>query len=218
MNVDDASDDEIIRRFAEIWWADRNTFFTNTFLGVPALQHPFDAWITQEIIVEVAPQVIVEAGSFGGGSAMLWAMIQQQVVPDGRVIAIDLDDNMDQARQIPLFNERVTFVHGSSTDPAVVEHVHQLVAGQRALVILDSAHTKEHVTAEIDAYAPLVEPGSYLIVQDTFVNGHPLEREWGPGPFEAVTNFLATDGRFEVDRTRERMKFTFNPNGFLRRR
>jgi cephalosporin hydroxylase len=63
-----------------------------------------------------------------------------------------------------------------------------------------------------------VSPGSYLIVQDSFLSGHPVEPEVGPGPFEAVTEFLCTDDRFAVDHGRERMLFTFNPNGFLRRK
>ena len=219
MAIDDLADEEIVARFAQIYWADRDrSFFPNRWLGIQTLQHPFDVWITQEIITEVAPEVIVEVGSFRGGSAALWATIQQQVVPHGRVVAVDIDDQMAEARTVPIFAAKVDFVHGDSTDPAVVAHVHELVGGRRALVILDSAHTKEHVAAEIAAYASLVPAGSYLIVQDTFVNGHPLEREWGPGPFEAVADFLAVDDRFEADRSRERMSFTFNPNGFLRRR
>ena len=86
------------------------------------------------------------------------------------------------------------------------------------MVILDSKHTADHVRKELDAYAPLVSPGCYLIVQDGFVNGHPLEPDFGPGPYEAVQDFLAVDDRFEVDESRERMLFTFNPGGFLRRR
>ena len=43
--------DEVARRFAEAWWDDRKTtLFSNRWVGVPTLQHPFDAWITQEII------------------------------------------------------------------------------------------------------------------------------------------------------------------------
>ena len=66
-------------------------------------------------------------------------------------------------------------------------------------------------------FALVVSPGGYLIVTDSNVNGHPVFPAYGPGPYEAVTEFLARDDRFEIDRSRERMLFTFNPNGFLRR-
>ena len=124
---------------------------------------------------------------------------------------------MDLARQNPIFREHVTFLHGSSVDPAIVEEVHRRAEGRRVMIILDSLHTEAHVTAELDAYADLVSPGCYLIVQDGFVNGHPLEPTWGPGPYEATERFLERDSRFEQDRDRERMLFTFNPGGFLRR-
>jgi cephalosporin hydroxylase len=116
------------------------------------------------------------------------------------------------------FNRRVDFVRGSTVDPAIVTKVRRMVAGYRTMVILDSDHDAPHVAAELSAYVPLVTPGCYLIVQDGFVNGHPLEPDHGPGPYEAVQDFLATDDGFEVDRTRERKLFTFNPSGFLRRR
>ena len=210
--------DETIKSFAELWWSERSIFFGQSWLGIPTLQHPFDAWVTQEIIVETRPERIVEAGAFVGGSATMWAMLLEHVVPDGRVIAIDLKDNMDKARTVDVFRRRVDFVQGSTVDPAIVAHVAGLVEGHRTMVILDSAHDAAHVAAEIEAYAPLVSSGCYLIVQDGFVNGHPLEPDHGPGPYEAVQDFLATDDRFEVDRSRERMLFTFNPCGFLRRR
>jgi len=112
---------------------------------------------------------------------------------------------------------KVDFVLGSSVDPAVTSEIARRVQGKRCLVILDSEHTRDHVLSELRALAPLVSLDSYLIVQDTFVNGHPVEPDWGPGPWEAVTDFLATDERFEIDRSRERLMFTFCPNGFLRR-
>jgi cephalosporin hydroxylase len=59
--------------------------------------------------------------------------------------------------------------------------------------------------------------GGYLIVQDTNINGHPVLPGWGPGPWEAVDEFLKTTDAFEIDRSRERFLFTFSPNGYLKR-
>ena len=85
------------------------------------------------------------------------------------------------------------------------------------MVILDSDHRKDNVLAELRAYSPLVQPGDYLIVEDTNVNGHPLVPDFGPGPMEAVDEFLATDDSFEIDPAREKFYMTFNPRGYLRR-
>ena len=76
---------------------------------------------------------------------------------------------------------------------------------------------QDHVVEELRAYAPLVTPGSYVVVEDTCVNGHPVLPDFGPGPMEAVAEFLRDNGDFEVDRTKEKFLMTFNPGGFLKR-
>ena len=86
------------------------------------------------------------------------------------------------------------------------------------MVVLDSDHSQENVLRELEVYAPLVTPGQYLVVEDTNVNGHPVLPEHGPGPYEAVQQFLAGTSDFEFDPQCERFLFTQNPGGWLRRR
>ena len=86
------------------------------------------------------------------------------------------------------------------------------------MVVLDSNHSRDHVLRELEVYGPLVTPGCYLVVEDTNVNGHPVLPDHGPGPMEAVEEFLATTDDFEVDRGRENRLLSFNPSGYLRRR
>jgi len=85
------------------------------------------------------------------------------------------------------------------------------------MVILDSDHKKDHVLGELQAYAPLVTKGMYLIVEDTNINGRPVFPGFGPGPGEAVDEFLAANRAFVRDPARERFFVTFNPGGYLRR-
>jgi cephalosporin hydroxylase len=114
---------------------------------------------------------------------------------------------------------RIRYVSGSSVAPEVVSELEAVAdSAQRVMVILDSDHQCEHVAKELAAYAPMVTPGCYLIIEDTNVNGHPVVPEYGPGPAEALHQFLVEDERFEVDSSREKLLFTFNPGGFLRRR
>ena len=60
-----------------------------------------------------------------------------------------------------------------------------------------------------------LRPG--LIVEDTNINGHPVYEAFGPGPMEAVQDFLKERDDFEVDRSREKFLFSFNPGGWLRK-
>lgn len=212
------TDQEVIDRFHQLFYTHLTSHWeSHDWLGVPALQNPNDAWVTQQIIFELKPDFIVETGTAKGGSAALWATVLEQVQPAGRVISIDIEDNAQQARKLPIVREKVDFIIGSSTSPEIVADVTARVIGRRVLVILDSDHSKRHVLGELKAYAPLVEVGSYLIVQDTNINGHPVFEDFGPGPMEAVDEFLAENDRFRPDRQRERLLFTMHPKGYLKR-
>ena len=214
---DELSAREITDRFSILWGHADDTWRKNSFLGIRTLQNPLDVWVTFEIIHKVKPDVIVETGTHHGGSAALWAMFLEHVNPEGRVITIDIEDESAEARELPISRQRVDYLIGSSTDPKIVEEVQHRVAGKRVLVILDSAHYMEHVLDELRAYAPMVSRGSYIIVQDTAMNGHPTAPDYGPGPYEAVEAFLAETNDFVPDRSRERHMMTNNPMGFLER-
>jgi cephalosporin hydroxylase len=181
--------------------------FQNRFLGISTLQTPSDAWIILEIMFEVKPDLIVEAGTYHGGSAALWAIMLEHINPRGRVLTIDIEDQREpRAVKLPISKRRVDFLLGSSTDPKIVREVRRRAKGKRVLVLLDSLHSKEHVAAELEAYTPIVPVGSYLIVQDTLV-----------GPAQAIKDFLAANDEFIADRGRERYKDTNTVNGYLKR-
>ena len=181
--------------------------FRNKFLGISTLQNPTDAWILMEIFWDVKPDLIVEAGTYHGGSAVLWAIILEHINPEAQVITIDIEDKREQgAKALPIAQERVTFLLGSSTAPEVVAEVHRRAKGKRVMVLLDSLHSKEHVAAELAAYSPLVPVGGYIVVQDT-----PLDS------LTAIDEFLEANENFIADRGRERYADTNSVRGYLRR-
>jgi cephalosporin hydroxylase len=205
----------IVDRFHELYYSDHKRTVGNTFWrGVQASKCPLDLWIYQEILHERRPDVVVETGTFFGGSAYFMASIFD-LLGGGRVITIDLKKRRPE--RLPQ-HPRIDYRNGSSVDPDVVAGVRESIhAEERVMVVLDSNHHYEHVLAELRAYAPLVTEGDYLIVEDSNVNGHPIRPDFGPGPMEAVDDFLAECGDFEIDRTREKFYMTFNPRGYLRR-
>jgi cephalosporin hydroxylase len=213
-------------RFHNLFYKDPNTLERNRWMGIPAVQNPNDIWITQEILFEVKPDFVIEAGTYMGGSAVMWAMMLREINPAGRVITIDIQDLVGEAKKLPIFKERVDFLLGSSTAPEIVAEVRRRVDGHSVVVILDSDHRKDHVRRELQAYADLVRVGGYIIVQDSNINGHPVVIESTdsagmyanqPGPMEALTEFLAVDSHFKIDLDRERLMLTMNPHGYLRR-
>lgn len=185
-----------------------------TYLGVPVLKHPCDLWVMQEILHDVRPDLVIETGTFRGGSALFYAETLTGI-NNGRVVTIDVKDEADLAMT---GHGRITRLHGSSVSPEILDIVGDLdrltkadvlARGGKTLVVLDSDHSYDHVLAELRAYAPLVSEGSYLVVEDTNT----------PGPAEAVKDFLSSPegSSFVVDRGREKFSTSFNAGGWLYR-
>ena len=188
--------------WANTWWR-----------GVRVLKCPLDLWLYQELIHTLKPQVIIECGTAAGGSAYFLASMLDLTDGAGEVISIDIADQPGRPT-----HPRIQYLTGSSVAPDIVATVRAKVAGRApVMVILDSDHRRDHVLAELHAYADLVTPGSYLVVEDTNVNGHPVFPAFGPGPTEAVDEFLKGSPPFVRDSTQEKFLMGFNPGGFLKR-
>lgn len=198
-------------------WTYQTRVWEDTYWrGHRALKSPLDLWQYQEIIQEVKPRLVIETGTYEGGSAWYLADMLGLLWRDDsdfRVVSVDL------APRATPEHPHVLYLSGaSSTAPEVMSHCrYEADLAQPVIVILDSDHRAPHVLAELHAYADLVTPGSYLIVEDTSINGHPIHPGWGPGPWEAVESFLDERPDFTPDRHREKLGMTFHPRGYLRR-
>jgi cephalosporin hydroxylase len=195
-----------------------------TWLGIPIIQLPEDILMVQELIWKVRPEVVIESGVAHGGALILYASLLE-LLGRGRVIGIDIDIRKYNRLAIEShpMSRRISLVEGSSVEPATLEKVRGMLSpGQGTMVMLDSNHTRDHVRRELELYAPLVSPGSYLVVFDAVMtmvadapNGKPT---WSKdNPHEAVEDFLSTHPEFVVDQAYERLSTTYCRGGFLRR-
>lgn len=206
---------DIVNQFHKIYY--RSHFYgkfssQSLWLGVPISKCPLDTWIYQEIIFEVRPDIIIECGTAQGGSSLFLASMCD-LVNNGKVISIDINHQKGRPK-----HKRITYLLGSSTSKKIVNKVNNLITGKdKILVILDSDHSKRHVLNELKIYRKIVTKGSYLIVEDTNLNGYPIIADYGPGPMEAVEEFLKKSKDFVVDKSREKFYLTFNPSGYLKK-
>ena len=245
-NISRISADTDLQALSRVWIREISPYkwaYNFSWLGRPAIQFPTDAWALQELVFKVRPDLIIETGIAHGGSLMVSASLlamlelcdaaESGTVVDPRnpsrtVLGIDIDIRAHNRAAIEAhpMAHRIAMIEGSSIDPAVVAQVRKAAEGKTVLVCLDSNHTHAHVLAELEAYAPLVSEGSYVIVYDTLVEDMPASlsegRPWGPGnsPKSAVHAFLKTHGdAFEIDRRIDRkLLITVAPDGFLRRK
>lgn len=219
------------RAWVTTGWGLRYTYGF-TWLGRPIIQLPEDLVTVQEVIHAVQPDVLIETGVAHGGSLVFYAGLFE-AMGRGRVIGIDIEIRPHNRAAIEAHRlfPRITLVEGSSTDPVVAERVAQLVdPGESVMVVLDSNHTKAHVLAELDVYAPLVTPGSYLVATDgvmAWLEGVPGAGEgWAfDNPKAAVEEWLPAHPEFTLE---DPPPFAFNegritervthwPGAYLRR-
>jgi len=194
--------------------AKTGNFQATSWVGVQTMQNVLDLWTIQETIAEIRPGLLIETGTWEGGSALFYAHLMD-LLDHGRVMTIDIDDK----NQID--HPRVEFVHGSSTAPETMERVRTAAEGTDGpvMVILDGNHSRDHVAQELELYGTVVTPGSLLLSQDGIIDELELFRDSRPGPLPANRDFLARHPEFEYDAERnERFLLTHHPLGWMRRR
>lgn len=206
---------EIIDEFHKLYYMSATmggTWNDNHFLGYKILKCPFDQMVYQEIIYELKPDLIIETGTAFGGNALFMATLCD-VIGKGNVVTIDTVVSGTLPK-----HKRIKYINGSSTDEKIVEKIKKLRKGKRkVMVILDSDHARDHVLEELKIYSKFVSKGSYLIVEDTNVNNNPVYPDHGPGPKEALDEWLQTNDKFEVDKSKEKHLFSFNTGGYLKK-
>lgn len=200
--------------------------FRTHYQGYQVCKNPMDLWSYQELLFLHRPDLVIETGTAYGGSALYLAKCMEMW--GGKVISIDIADS-------PLpkpVHPAVTCLRGSSVDEKIVQQVRDEIERRSwisdldtlvkqpptVMVILDSDHSKQHVAQELELYSPLVSKDSYLVVEDTNIGGHPVASSFGPGPFEAVEDFLsANDKGKSFTHDKEWLKHGVSWNTWLKR-
>lgn len=191
--------------------------------GVRIVKPPEDVARYTEIIWETKPDILIECGTCFGSSALYFQDILNLIGEGGKVITID--------RETKKFDENsrrkeIVYITGSSVNKDIFKRILQEIAiiqvakhrDAKIMVSLDSNHKKNHVLKELDLYSQLVTVGCYMVVDDTAINGRPILGSFGPGPGEALDEWLPKQLEFENDKTiEEKYLCSYNYGGWLKR-
>jgi cephalosporin hydroxylase len=204
--------EDAFRAVSDLWlklgWNQKYTY-TFSWLGIPIIQLPEDVMRYQEVVTQLKPDVIIETGIAHGGSAVFSASLCR-LLGKGRVIAIDIDIRAHNRRRLeahPLIDS-ITLIEGSSIAPEIVAKVSGAIrADETVLIVLDSNHSYDHVLSELEAYGPLVTPGSYIVATDGIMRdlvevprGKP---SWADdNPARAARDFVAKHHHFVIEEPR----------------
>lgn len=225
----------IARDFAmtvgDLWRERINHVVWETYAGVPLVKFPEDLRIYEHLLWMTTPSVIVELGTYSGGSALwfrdrLRTLRDHGRIDDVRVITVDLETEV--AREAleeadPSWDEQISLLTGDVTDPELPARVGELIPdGASCLVIEDSAHTREATAAALRGFSGLVPPGGFMVIEDTCVDVEEMRVYdfWSRGPVAAIDEWLETSqgGEFTRRVDLELYGITCHPGGFLQRR
>lgn len=188
-----ATEQDIVDAFHRLYWGKKT--WGLQWMGHNIVKWPADLFTYADIIHKKRPDVLIETGTYYGGSAQFFADCMERI-GKGFVISIDINPGSRRPK-----HSRVIYLEGDSVTlaPIVKEEIEKLETGKELTVMasLDSNHHRDHVLAELNAYKDIVTLGQYMVVEDTNLNGHPVNPEFGPGPHEAVQEF--DDPRFTAD-------------------
>ena len=203
-----------------------------TWMGRPIIQLPEDMFRIQEVICRVQPDVIVETGVAHGGSLVFYASLLS-ALGHGRVIGVDIEIRPPNRAAIEAHRlaSRITLIEGSSVESETIAAVAGAIRpDEKVLVVLDSNHTRSHVEKELDAYALMVTPDSYVVACDGIMAdlaGAPrssADWKWN-NPISAIETFLARNPNFALEEPtfsfnegQVRKRITYWPKSYLRRR
>lgn len=207
---------EILSRlWLKVGWNEKYPY-TFSWFGRPIIQLPEDVVRVQEVIYRVRPDIILETGVAHGGSLVFYASLCK-AMGRGRVIGVDIEIRPHNRAEIEAHEMKplITLIEGSSVAPDVIAQVRTAIRpGETVLVLLDSNHSKAHVSAELDAYHDLVTVGSYIVATDgsmQFLDDVPRGKpEWKmDNPSAAAIEFAARHPEFLL----EQPSWPFNESG-----
>lgn len=182
-----------------------------TYRGVNCVKCPFDYVIYQMIIQEVKPDLIIEIGTWQGGSALYLADILE-LHGKGELHTIDVEDRIDP---LVRYHKRIKFFCQGWEGYDL-----KLAEGKTVLVIEDGSHKYKDTLQAIRKLSAVVSLNSYMIVEDGIIDALGLTGEYNGGPVRAIKEFLGENKNFQIAHNWCDMfgkNATFNTIGYLKR-
>ncbi len=199
---------------SDVWlrvgW-DQKQMYSFSWLGRPLIQTADDTLRIQEVIYSLKPDIILETGIAHGGSLIFYASLCK-AMDCGKVIGVDIEirpHNRVAIENHKLF-DLITLIEGNSISLEIFNKVQKLINKEdKVIVILDSAHTYDHVLNELKLYSKFVSVGSFIVATDgsqEYLNETPRAQKeysecltWNKNnPKKAAEDFVKENNNFKI--------------------
>jgi len=195
--------------FIDAFWRS-GEWHRTPWLGRPTHRPPTDLLVYQELIDRIRPDWIVETRTGAGGRALFLASICD-LVDGGQVLSID-----GYPLAEPPAHLRITYLRGDPAAESTAARAREIVGERPQGIVILGGGDRGQVVRAFHNYAPFVPVGSYVIVEDTILEGNPVWPDFGSGPAAALRKIIG-EGDFVAEPWAERFGLTFNAGGFLKR-
>jgi len=184
-----------------------------TYRGIPMYKCPYDYVTYQMIINEIKPNLIIEIGTFHGGSALYMADILDKI-GKGEIHTIDVVDVVYDENVIN--NNRIKRFFGGYEN----YDLNNVLGYDKILIIDDGSHTSGDVRNAFLKFNHLVSENSYYIIEDGILSELGYDLDYDGGPLKVINEIMKENNQFIIDR--KWCDFfggnsTFNPQGYLKK-
>jgi cephalosporin hydroxylase len=189
------------------WYYDSRIWKSQKYKGWHIHKALPDLWNYQEIIYSENINLVIETGVCYGGSAVYFAdHVDEYIGID--IVALNI------GKPLPA---NITLIQSDSANKELWRSLAE-IRKSKAMIILDSDHSKSHVYNEMVALEAFIQTNDILVVEDTNINGHPVLENFGAGPMEGMAQYLEENqGKYKRLNWDERFGWSFAPKGYLRR-
>jgi cephalosporin hydroxylase len=156
--------------------------------GTALMKNVFDFAMYPALITELRPRTVFEIGSGLGGSAAWFADHMTFAGMEGRVHSVDrLKPRME--------HPAVKFHQGDCRSPGTLFDPDLLAAEPHPWLVVEDAH--DNVAAVLGHFHKFLQPGDYLVVEDSDIKRPALREFLGtrPGAYLVDTRFTDNFGR-----------------------
>ena len=193
----------------------RNIHFKYQYHGIEMQKNPMDMMVYLELIYKVKPDVILEIGAAGGGTA-LWLAHQLDIFDNGKLISLDINHGGFKAE-----HKRIVKITGDSTLKETAKKVYEEInINDKVLIIHDGSHKKCDIKKDFENYSKLVNVGSYFIIEDGIMDVFDWKDHRTSGHdcgLIAGVEITNENKDWIIDKECEKYIITYNPCGYLRR-
>jgi len=190
----------------------RSGHFGVKYRGINCVKCPMDYVLYQMIINEVMPDLIIEIGTFNGGSALYLSDLLKCSGIKGEIHTIDIYDGVNDP--LILENESIKRFNGGflKYDITLAEKF------KKIMVIDDGSHKYNDCLDAFKKFNELVSIGSYYIIEDSIINKYGYNSQFNGGHWFAIMEILKNNTNYKIERRWCDFfgkNATFNIDGYL---